>query len=301
MNSVNQKQIIFLTGATGRIGRALLKDIVDGDYQIVVLSHAAQTTQPLSPKIRYIHGDISEPSSYAAGLKDTDIVVHMAAVTHTNKIDRYYDINSVATDNLIKKCREYGVKRFIFISTRAISKGGGDYSKSKSIAERYVRESGLDWVILRLSEVYGINGGTVVDRILNEIERFPFIPIIGRGDYKIAPVHISDVLYAIERVIKENGIKNRVYNIAGPETFTFEEFIDRVLKIKNIKKAKIYIPKFLVWACAYLLSLFPKNDFFVIDQLPRFFCEKDDDISLAAEELGFKPITLEEQLNYEKK
>lgn len=249
-----QMQTIFLTGATGKIGDIFLKGLLNEDYRIIVLSRKKLAKYIDNPKIKYVCGDISSPASYAADLKDVDIVLHMAAITHTNKISMYYEINSAATADLIKKCKEYGVKRFIFISTRAISEEGGHYSRSKLMAEKYVEGSGLDWVIIRLSEVYGIDGESGVSMILNNIERFPFIPIIGNGEYKIAPVYITDVLFAINQVIKKNDIKKRIYNIAGPESFTFNEFIDKVLKIKKLKKFKIHIPVFLIRACAYILS-----------------------------------------------
>lgn len=287
-------QTIFLTGATGKIGRAFLIDVINEDYQIIVLAHAAHTAEIHSPKIKYIYGDILEPDSYTPGLKGADIVLHMAAVTHTNEVNRYYEINSVATANLIEKCKEYGIKRFIFISTRAISEKGGHYSKSKAIAGRAVRESGLAWIIMRLSEVYGIGGNTGIDMVLNKIERLPFVPVIGSGEYKMAPVHISDALFSIKQVIKGDHIKNRIYNIAGPKSYTFNELVDKVLEVKNVKKIKVHIPVFLVYACAYILSIFPKNNFFTIDQLPRLTCGKSDDISLAAKELGFKPAALGE-------
>ena len=165
------------------------------------------------------------------------------------------------------------------------------------MAEKYVRGSGLDWTILRLAEVYGIGGDTGVNLIINKIEKLPFVPVIGDGSYKMAPVHISDVLYSIERVVREESVKNRIYNIAGPESYTFNDFVDKVLRIKKIKKAKIYIPVWMINMSAHILAIFSKGNFFVIDQLPRFFCDKSDDISLAANELDFKPIGLEDQLS----
>jgi nucleoside-diphosphate-sugar epimerase len=292
------KQTIFLTGATGKIGRILLRNLINEDYRIIALALSTQENIIYNAKIGCIYGDILDPSSYELGLKDADIVLHLAALTHTNNIKKYYEINSVATANLINKCKEYGVKRFIFVSTRAISEKGGHYSKSKLMAEKHVRESGLDWVILRLSEVYGIKGNTGIDMILNKIEKLPFVLIVGSGKYKIAPVHISDALFAIKKVIDKSYIKNKIYTIAGPESFTFNEFIDRVLETKKIKKIKVHIPIFMIRICAHILSLLKSNNFFVLDQLPRFFSEKSDDISIAVDELDFKPAALEERLTW---
>ena len=289
-------RIIFLTGATGKIGRPLLKIIAGGDYNIVSLIRRGEIPGISGPNIRYLFGDIADTASYESSLSGVDTVVHMAAVTHTNDTDEYHRLNAAATLDLIRACRVRGVKRFIFISTRAISPSGGGYSRSKIAAEQYVKESALDWVILRLAEVYGIEGNTGVDMVLRDIERLLFLPVIGRGDYKIAPIYVSDVVLTIARVIGDDSIKHKIYNLAGPESYTVNEFIDAVSKIKNIKRIKIHIPVFLISICAPILSIFLKDHSFVSDQLQRLLCDKSDDISLAAKELDFRPITLEKYL-----
>ena len=291
-----QSETVFLTGATGKIGRPLLKKIAAEDYRIILLIREGEKPEISGPGIECIFGDIAEPASYKSSLNGVDAVVHMAAVTHTNDAVKYYELNAAATLNLIKACREHGVKRFIFISTRAISERGGDYSRSKIIAERYVKESGLDWVIVRLAEVYGIEGKTGVDMVLNDIGKMPFIPVIGNGEYKIAPIHISDAITIIARIIKDRGIKYKTYNVAGPESFTYNEFIDKVSEAMKINKLRIYIPVFLMRLCAPILSIFLKDRILVNDQLQRLLCEKSDDISLAVKDLDFKPLTLMEYL-----
>lgn len=290
------KETIFLTGATGKIGRMLLKDLAVHDYNFIVLALKGEKVDMDGPHVKYIFGDITDPSSYAQALEGVDTVLHMAAITHTNKISMYYDINASATNELVNNCKKAGVKRFIFVSTRAISEKGGHYSVSKLMAEEYVRGSGLEWVILRLAEVYGIGGETGVNMIINKMDTMPFIPVIGDGSYKMAPVHISDVISSIETVIKESRINGRIYNIAGPKSYSFNDLVDTVAGIKNVRKAKIHIPIWMMRMSAYILSFFPGSGFFVMDQLPRFFSDKSDDISLAVKELNFKPVPLEEEL-----
>ncbi|MFH1407335.1 MAG: NAD-dependent epimerase/dehydratase family protein [Candidatus Omnitrophota bacterium] len=295
-----QPQSIFLTGSTGKIGRFLLKELLAKDYKITVLQREA-VAPSLDPKIKFISGSLLDSKSYASSLDATDTVLHMAAITHTNKISDYYDINAYATLELLKLCKSKGVKRFIFISTRAISGEGGHYSKSKLMAEDYVRESGIDWVIMRLGEVYGFSGKTGVDMILNNIQKFPFIPIIGSGEYKMAPVHITDVVSSMITVIENNTIRNKIYNIAGPETFTYRQFVEKVLELKHLKKPMVYIPLPVFRLFAAISSVFLKNSSLTKDQIPRLLCEKSNDISLAASELSFRPQRLEEAISRQQK
>lgn len=284
-----------MTGAAGKIASHLVKIFCDKEYNIVLLCR--KSSEFINPRIKLIIGDLLDADSYMAGLRGMDTVLHMAAITHTNRVKKYYDINSNATLKLVRMCKAAGVKRFIFVSSRAISEEGGDYSKSKLIAERHVQESGLDWVIIRLAEVYGINGKTGTDMILDIIKRIPFIPVIGNGEYKIAPVYISDVASFITNVIESPGAKSKIYNIAGPESFTYNKFIDKILHLKHLKRRKIHIPICIVHVIAVIMVFIFRDRFLAIDQIPRLLSDKSDDISLAMNEFGYNPVKLEDVIN----
>ncbi|MCK5451335.1 MAG: NAD-dependent epimerase/dehydratase family protein [Candidatus Omnitrophica bacterium] len=292
-------QNIFITGAAGKIGKELLKTLLDKGFDnITVLCRTEEEKSSFSEmKITPIVGDLLNDYSYSSYLEDVDMVVHMAAITHTNDISKYYQINSEATLNLISRCEEYGVKNFIYISTRAIAPTGGAYSKSKLMAEKHVKESCLDWMIIRPAEVYGVAGKEGVDMILNNIHKFPFVPIIGDGEYEIAPVHISDVIKAIVSVIERADRKSRIYNIAGPESFTYNQFIAKVLDLKGIKKRKINIPVYVFRILAKGLALVFKDRFIAVDQLPRLLSEKSSDISVAVRDLDYNPVKLEDMFD----
>lgn len=291
------KKAIFTTGATGKIGKHLIDALDNTKYEVYALCRNEKLNFNSSPKV--ILGDLSDVNSYAPVFRnDIDIVVHMGAVTHANDIKEYYNINAAATSELIKLCEYNKVKKFIFISTRAISDRGGHYSKSKLMAEAYIKSSKLAWVIMRLGEVYGFSNGQGVDFILNSIKKMPIVPIIGNGKYGIAPVHESDVVSVIIKAIEKDGIEGKIYNIAGPENFTYNEFIDRILKFYKIRKIKIHIPRIFAWTFLKISSLiFKKDSSLTMDQLPRLFSEKSYDISEASRDLGFNPSVLENFIN----
>lgn len=287
------KKIIFITGATGKIGKHLLDSLDSTKYIVYALCRNEKFNFNSSPNI--VLGDLLEVSSYEPVFKNhIDIVIHLGAVTHTNDINEYYKMNAAATSELIKLCESNEVKKFIFISTRAISDKGGYYSESKLMAETYVKVSKLTWVIMRLAEVYGFSNGQGVDFILNNIKKMPIVPIIGNGKYRIAPVHESDTVSAIIKAIEKDGIEGKIYDIAGPENFTYNEFIDKILELYKIRRIKIHIPRFFAWVFLKICSvIFKKGSSLTMDQLPRLFSEKSYDISEASRDLGFNPSALE--------
>jgi len=290
---------IFLTGVTGKIGKVLLNEIRAKGYSLIVLCRESSMIS-YDPEIKIVSGDLLDPDGYCSALTGVDTVVHMAAVSYAKDPDEYYNVNSEGTLKLIGKCVEYNVKRFIYVSTWAISEESGHYGRSKLIAERYVKESGLDWVIVRLSEVYGVSENSGLDLILKNIDRSGFLPILGGGNYKIAPVHIRDVISVLERVIEDDDKKYREYNAFGPEILTFKQFIDKVMALKKVHKIKVHVPIWLFKMMASIMSSFLKNSPYVPDQALRLLSEKTWDISLAAHELSYKPAKLEDILGENK-
>ncbi len=285
---------IFITGGTGKIGRRFVDALSQMDFELCLLSREPQD-DPNLQKASIIKGDISNPDTYKDHLKGVDTVVHLAALTHTNKTGEYYRINTYATADLVKACRLNNVRRFVFVSTRAISQKGGDYSRSKSMAEDCVKDSGLDWVILRFSEVYGSGGKEGVEMAWKFVNCLPVIPVIGNGLYKLAPLYIDDAVFALVKVLEGNAL-GKIYNITGPEEFTYDQFIDKLLIFIKTQKPKLHIP---VWFCrlAFWISAVIFGDKFTVkDQLPRLVSEKSADISMAKKELGFNPRKISGEL-----
>jgi NADH dehydrogenase len=164
------------------------------------------------------------------------------------------------------------------------------------MAENHVQESKMKWIIVRLSEVYGISGEEGIEMIMNNILKMPFVPIIGNGSYRLAPVYIDDAVDSIIKVIKNTKAEGRIYNIAGPEGFSYNDFIDKVLRSKGIRRIKIHIPVSIFSFLIKILSIISRRNIITKDQVPRLLCEKSEDISLAKDELGFNPISFSEGL-----
>ena len=286
-------QTILITGSGGKIGRYLLNELKNKGYLLRALFHKSELV-PENKSIDFFKGDLLNPESCAEALKGVSTVIHAAGITHTNNKDLYYRINSSATRQLLKLCRTYGVKRFIFLSTRAISADGGHYSRSKIMAEKYVQESGLNWVILRLGEIYGTESNRGIDALISRIDRFTFIPVPGNGQYTLMPIYIRDAVSSIVKVLENEYINNRTYTIAGPEVISYDALIDRILAVKGTKKIKIRVPIILLRTLFYITASIKADTFFLKDQLPRLICKKSDDISPAVKELSFNPSKMKD-------
>jgi nucleoside-diphosphate-sugar epimerase len=285
---------IFVTGATGQLGQRLTPELAKEGAELVLLSRQKYT---VLGHAEYVVGDLLDPGTYEQALNRVDIIIHMAAVTHTNNRGLYDRVNTKGTELLTKLAEKWKIKRFIFLSTRAISESGGEYCISKRKAEEIVKKSHLKWVILRPAEIYGVSQGEAIATLMAWITKFPIIPVIGDGAYKLAPVHVDDVVAAILAIIKKNEFAGRIYNLSGPDEFTYAKLIEIIKRTKNLRRMYINVPIFWIRVFAGLIALSGSNrPLLVKDQIPRLLCEKSSDISLARNEFGYNPRSIEQFL-----
>lgn len=242
--------------------------------------------------IDIFRGDLLDNPSLEAATEGMETVIHLAGLTHAHESESYYKINTLGTKNLLDACRKSQVKRFIFISSRAAGLNGGAYAKSKFLAEEEVAKSGLDWVILRLSEVYGAGEKEAVSKLIRIIKSSYFVPIIGSGQFRLAPIFSDDAIDGILKVLKKSAVNKKIYNLAGPEEITYSELVDKLLKEMRLKRVKIFLPVVLIRIILGIFSL-AGIDIFVKDQLPRLLSEKSSDISQAVRDFNFQPRDLD--------
>ncbi len=255
------KKTLFITGASGFIGRNLLKEIDFEEYSNIFClgRNETDTIKQYSGKsnFRFIKGDISDSASYAEFVRSADIVLHLAALTGKASPEEYVKVNSDGTRILLEHAAKSNVNKFVFISTIAADFRdieGYHYAHSKIDAENYVRESGLPYIIVRPTIVLG-QGSPILNSLL-QLAKAPLVPIFGNGLARIQPIFIDDLVQCILGVVRSNDLLNRTVTAAGPEQMSLEDFIRKLhsrvrgnrcrvihLPVKPIKKVLLMMEK----------------------------------------------------------
>jgi uncharacterized protein YbjT (DUF2867 family) len=101
--------------------------------------------------------------------------------------------------------------------------------------------------------------------------------VIGKGQAKLSPVYIDDVLSAMERTILDKELEGETILLAGPEELTFDELVDRIAKYFGVWRFKLHLQVGLVKFLAKILTSFGMK-ILVPDQIPRLLCDKDQGI-----------------------
>lgn len=237
--SMADQRKIFMTGATGVVGRALLARLAGdkrgaGKNMIPVTALSRNVSAFPEPGVKAVHGRLSEPDAWLDQLADSSEVIHMAALTGKAKPSEFQRVNVEGTRALIEQCKKVGVRRFLFISSIAAKFPEHDaypYGRSKLEAEAVVRASGLDWTIVRPTIV--MSRRAKIWHSLESLAGLPIVPIFGPGSARIQPIHADDLAVCLNAWLDDPSYDGGEYDLGGPEVLTFRDFLARIHRRKR--------------------------------------------------------------------
>lgn len=245
---MTNKPSLLITGGAGFVGTQLLAHLDTSKYQsIYCLARKREDIQlPGLPeqereKITTIQGDLLNSSTYEPVLEQVDTVVHLAAVTGKVNPKDYFKVNAYATMLLLDRCKKAGVKHFLFSSSIAVAfknKYRYFYAQSKEQAENYVKTSGLKFTILRPTMIMG--KGSPVFAGLAQLAGLPIIPVFGSGKTRIQPIHVTDVVKAIQTIENDSRYRDEVLELGGPEVISINDFVKKIALTRGKKKPRAF-------------------------------------------------------------
>ena len=185
---------VALAGATGFLGRRILKQLVSGGYGIRILVRRPPNTLDLSGRgISHVQGDLSDADALAALVRGTDVVINAAGLIKAHNREAFFEVNEAGARRVAQAADG---RRLIHVSSLA-ARGPqlSDYAASKRAGERAVHEVAGSAVIVRPPMIYG--PGDRETLVLFRAARGPVIAIPAKSDARLAIAHVDDVAAAI--------------------------------------------------------------------------------------------------------
>jgi nucleoside-diphosphate-sugar epimerase len=241
---------ILVTGGTGFIGSAIVDELhKNSKYDVGILTRNPLKVKPALGKA--VQGDVTDLASLKRAVIDFDGVIHCVQfpnhpVQNPKKGYTYEHIDAEGTENLCQALKGSSVKRIVYLSGAGTTpEKTQSWFRAKLRAEKAIKESGIDYVILRPSMVYGPN-----DRSLNKFISFaktlPVMPVIGTGEYRLTPLFIEDLAKICVKSLESEAAKNLAIEVGGPETMTMAELQKLALELVGKNKPLFRQPKGLV-------------------------------------------------------
>lgn len=236
--------MILLTGATGTVGRALLPMLLESGAEVRALVRDPRRLGRNRVEVRIALGDLGEmrdPLIRRQALRGVDTVIHLAAAIRDQPIGRVEELNGLATARLLRAAEAAGVERFVFFSALGATEFQRTrFFRAKAAAERAVARSPLQTTIFAPSIVYDRDDPWV--RLTRRLALLPVLPISGKGQAAYQPIWAQDVARCVMADLGRTDGEPRRYELAGPETLTYEQMARLVAKAAGTPRPIVHVP-----------------------------------------------------------
>ncbi len=283
--------MIFISGGSGFIGSHSVKRLVAAGHKLRLLTCRGQGLATGFPedRVEYIPGGITRSRSLEEKMEGCDIAINFVGIIAEVRGATFERVHVDGVANLLEEAKRAGVKRFIHISALGTSESpASEYFRTKWEAEQLIKASGIPCVILRPSLVFGPE-----DKFFNMLKPViysPIIPVVGTGQTKFQPIWVEDIASCVVRSVEDEKPLNGVWEIAGPQQYTFDDLLDQMAGALNISpRLKVHIPAGCVRPFAALAeALLPKPPV-TTDQLKMLSVDNITDSNAITEVFGVKP------------
>ena len=250
--------MLLLTGATGTIGRPLLRRLTADGVPVRCLVRDPRRLGPERVRVQIVLGDLADPLSFRHALRDVDTVVHLASVIRDQPRGSIEELDGVATWRLVRAAERAGARRFVFFSTLAAStRSPARLMRAKAIAERAVLESSLEHTVFAPSIVYSPSDPFMT--LLERMSLLPVMPVAGSARASFQPIWAEDVadcvLAALPGGAHADDAVGARYELAGPQTLTYQEIVECALESFRRRRRIVKLPIGMVRPSLKLLEL----------------------------------------------
>jgi len=254
---------IVILGATGFVGRSLVRRLQLDGHDITILSRNlnAHLLRLLPPTVKQINTDVYDLEKLQNALKDADACINLVGILN-EKGDNgrgFHRAHVELTKTLIQACKNEGVNRLLQMSSLNAGRGESYYLKSRGEAEQAVKQSGLAWTIFEPSVIFGIDDG-LFTRFGKLLKLAPIMPL-ARADAKFAPVYIGDVVQAFRQALADRKTIGEVYELYGGEVFTLKNIVRMSAQQLGLKTIIIPLPDIIGRLQAMIFDFVPGKPF----------------------------------------
>jgi uncharacterized protein YbjT (DUF2867 family) len=280
--------MILITGSTGFIGRALIRQFSSLGTPVRALIRPSPRT-PRLPKgvsVEVAVVSLADQRGLRAALRDVDTVIHLASAENQGSRGSLLATDIQGTANLVEAASDAGVDRFVYLShIGAGSSSAYPAFKAKGLAEEHIRNGKTPYTILRSSLVYGLEDHFTnnLSRLIRSSVGFFLIPSGGRT--VVQPVWVEDLITCILWALERNDTLNQVYEVGGSEFFTLQQIIETIMNVTHHQRMILPLSPITLRALtvffesmtpnfpisSFWLDYFAVNRTCAVDAMPRIF------------------------------
>ncbi|MFJ2868139.1 SDR family oxidoreductase [Kitasatospora sp. NPDC087314] len=202
---------VLVTGATGTLGREVVRLLVARGVAVRALSRRARSG---GDGVEWVVGDLVTGAGIAGAVAGVEVVVDCATTVGRK------DVAAVRT--LAAEAGRAGVRHLLYVSIVGIDRVPIPYYRAKLACERVVRESGPGWTVLRATQFHEL-----LLRVFDGSARLPVFPV--PGGVRIQPVDVREVAARVVELVGEKPV-GYAPEVGGPRVWSYRELAEAYLR-----------------------------------------------------------------------
>ncbi len=221
---------ILLTGGAGLLGGALLPLLLAGSHEIrcLVRQSGAGAWRLDSERVERVRGDAGDSEDLYRALSGMEAIVHVAGIEYAPQV--------------VEAARWAGVRRLVVVGSTSVHSTYEFRSRPKLRMEKLVRESGLDYTIVRPAMIYGSELDKNMHRLLRFLDRSPVYPMFGSGENLWQPVYHEDCAQGVYEALARPVAVGQSYDLPGAEPMTYLKLVKTAAGALGKKPRVIQLP-----------------------------------------------------------
>lgn len=311
---------VLVTGGGGFLGTYICERLLKAGHEVASFSrHKYEHLSQLG--VTNLQGDITDKNAVRQALENIDAIIHTAAMAGVwGSRDKFYNINTVGTQNIVDAAIEKSIKYFVYTSSPSVAFGKEDimgadesigypgrylnhYSETKAMAEKYVLGKSRDsfrCIAIRPHLIWGKGDPHLIPRIVQK-SREEKLKMVGEGDNLVDVTYVENAAFAHElalnSLVESDKHSGKAYFIGQESPVNLWEFINQILlrsgrpavedKISFKKAYAVGLVMEKLFGFAGITKPEPPMTRFVATQLAKhhYFSHKN-----AEQDLGYRPL-----------
>ena len=280
--------MILVTGGTGFIGQALVRQLAEAGHPVRVLIRASPRSPnlPRGLPVEVAVSALNDGRGLRAAMVGVDTVYHLAGGEWRGAYADLMEIDIRGTQYVVEAAVDAGVGRIFYVSHLGADRASAyPVFKAKAVAEEYIRRSGIDYTILRTAIIFGVNDGFTIGLAQILLVQPLFFLVPGDGQNLLQPLWVEDLATCLTWALEDERTRAQTFEVGGPEYMTFNQVVTLIMGVSGIRRRLVHVrPPYLRAMTVLLESLLPilpvsvywldylaANRTCALDTIPRIF------------------------------
>ena len=242
---------VLIVGANGHLGHVVVETALENDYQV----RAADTKTDRLDTMKYsglekVSVDITKKEALAPLMDGVMGVISTVGLWRENPPATFDSVDRQGNINLFETAMQQGVKKAVYVSLLNTEKARkAKVMLAKRAVERFLEDSNLNYTVFRPSGLFHDFVEVFKPQILKGTVRG-----LGDGSLKMQPLSPKDLSRCMLNALKDLNASRAIFDIGGPESFTYHEAISLVSNVMGEEPKISYTPLWIAKALAHIIN-----------------------------------------------